>query len=485
MRTPFHSIRWHVQLWHGLILLVVVVAFCLATYRLAWNNLERRIDANLTGTERLLMGGLFSATVSSTVTELRSPDSSRPAQPLPPPLVAQRLREGTLILPDHVRQRFSGDEEGFAYHLFADRDGRVILRSPNAPADTTVGSAGGRDFVDDFLTVGSRREHVRSLGPDILVTVGVDITPELAEIHRFRLSIAAAGAGVWLLGLLGGWWIAGRAIKPIATISQTATRIAGGNLTERISTEGTENELDQLSRVLNDTFDRLHAAFERQRQFTADASHELRTPISILLSESHRILKRERSPEEYRHFVVTSREAAGRMRRLIDALLLLARQENAGVLSPSQAATCDLPQLVQASAAEWREPAAQRGLQLHLDLRPATCPGDPASLSILLNNLIGNAVQHHHGGGNVWVDTHADALHAFVTVRDDGPGIAVGDLPHIFDRFYRADKSRSAQSGHSGLGLAIVKTIADNHHARVAVQSLPGEGATFTLAVPR
>ena len=146
-------------------------------------------------------------------------------------------------------------------------------------------------------------------------------------MHRFAWSLGGSGFAIWVVCLLGGWWIAGNALKPIATISRTAAHIADGNLEERISTSGTDSELDQLGGVLNHTFDRLHKGIEQQKQFIADASHELRTPITILLSETQRILKsdRKRTSDEYVQVINICRDAAIRMRRLVEPLLVLAR----------------------------------------------------------------------------------------------------------------------------------------------------------------
>jgi heavy metal sensor kinase len=307
----------------------------------------------------------------------------------------------------------------------------------------------------------------------------------LEELRRFALSLAASGLGVWLLGLLGGWWLAGRAIKPIATISATATRIAEGNLEQRISTDGTESEFDQLSRVLNDTFDRLHSVLKQQKQFTADASHELRTPVTILLSETHRILKRERTPAEYQDVIRTCHAAAERMRRLVEGMLLLARQDNdaAGPRTPAEA--CDLAAIARSSLEQLRPLAAERGIEVHAALQPAECRGDASALSILVNNLVGNAIQHHGSPGNVWIECGSAEGGVFLEVRDDGPGIRAEDLPHIFERFYRADKARGAAAGHTGLGLAIVKRIAENHRGGVVARSEAGKGASFRVTLPR
>ena len=473
MTSPLHSLRWRLQLWHGLILLAAIGVVCVAVYRLAWNNEFRRIDKELVQKERALLFALSQSGAES------DPPAQSP-RPLSPDKILERLRAGGVILPKEIAAEFRGNEPGSAYFSFQDREGRVLLQSHNTPANLIFLPPPEQGFVEEIRTVDQRRESSRSSDQGICSIVGRDITPELDEMRRFAWSLSAAGFGVWLVGLLGGWWLAGRAIRPIETISRTASRIAEGNLQERIEGAGGASELDQLSSVLNRTFDRLHEAFERQRQFTADAAHELRTPITILTAETQRILKRERSADEYRAAFETCAQTVARMRRLVEDLLLLARQE-AGT-APREA--CDLAAIVRDAISHLIPLGAAKNIQLHSDLQPAECLGHAPALTTVANNLIANAIQHHPGGGHVHISTHRGNGRASFTIRDDGPGIAADDLPHIFERFYRADKVRTADVAlHTGLGLAMVKTIVEAHGGTIECVSTPENGATFTLTL--
>lgn len=471
MSSVFHSLRWRLQLWHGAILLVAVLAFCLTAYRLAWNSQLRHIDGSLFEAGRSLGRGLMHATRGPGETAETAPEQ-----------IAQLLRAGRIPLPAELAERFRGTEPGYSYFSLYDADGHQLLHSENFPAATRPVHA-GRALEETIRTVGTRREVVSGGPPKLATILGRDITPELESMRRFGWSLGALGLGVWALGLVGGWWLAGRAIKPIAAISGTASRIAGGNLSERIDTDGTDSELDQLGHVLNETFDRLHEVLEQQKQFTADASHELRTPVTILISETQRILKRDRTPEEYREAMQTCHDTAERMRRLIEALLLLSRQDAVGRGGPREA--CDLAPILREVVAQLAPLAERGGLRLETDLAPATCRANPAALAILASNLVGNAIQHHHAaGGVVTVACGATPGGVAFSVRDDGPGIAAEDQPHIFRRFYRADQARTGSSGHTGLGLAIAKAIADNHGGTISVQSQTGAGTCFTVALP-
>jgi heavy metal sensor kinase len=442
MKSPFHSIRWRVQAWHGLILLGAVIAFCFTAYRLAWNNQLQAIDHGLWVSEAKLGAALMRNIPPAPGAGAKEDDNP----PFSPAHLVERLRRGAGTL--------------------------VLLPMPAGP------------YADEWHTIGHRREVLRSSSPGLRSLVGRDISPELDAMHRFGWSLGASGLAVWLLGLLGGWWIAGRAIQPIAVISRTAAHIADGHLQERISTTGADSELDQLSRVLNHTFDRLQDGMEQQKQFIADASHELRTPVTVLLSETHRILKhdRERTPEEYREVIQTCRDSAHRMRQLIEPLLLLTRQETQGATAPRR--PCDFSGILRDTLEQLGPLAAEREIQLHADLQPAACLGDPAALAILATNLLANAIQHNRDGGSVFVRCERHGQSTTLTVRDDGPGIGPADLPHIFERFYRADKARASADGHAGLGLAIARTIVENHGGTITAQSTPGEGAVFTVTLP-
>ena len=474
MNSPLHSLRWRLQLWHSLILLATIGGVCVAVYRLAWNNELRRIDKELGQRERALVFALAQAAGGSG-TSAKSP------RPLSPEEILEHLSASGVTLPAETTAFFQGHEPGFAYFSFRDRADRILLQSPNAPADLALLRPPEQGLVEEIRSVDRRRESYRSSDQGLRGLIGRDITPEQDEMRRFAWSLAAAGGAVWALGLLGGWWLAGRAIRPIETISRTASRIAEGNLQERIENVGTASELDQLSGVLNRTFDRLRETFQRQRQFTADAAHELRTPITILTAETQRILKRDRSAEEYRDAFVTCAQTVARMRRLVEDLLLLARQE--ADTAPHE--PCDLAAILREAVEHLTTLATAKNIVIHTDLQPAECVAHPPGITTVANNLLANAIQHHPGGGHVHISTQRENGHATFTIRDDGPGIAAADLPHIFDRFYRADKARTADASlHTGLGLAIVKTILDAHAGIIECQSTFGEGATFVVHLP-
>ena len=480
MKKFFHSLRWRIQAWYAMLLFIAIAAFCLTAYQLAWNNQMRRIDSELEGPNaRRLLRSLFKP---------MHPRSSQGVFHPAHEIILQRLRSGNYQISEEVISYFQGNAPGYLYFAIIDwENDQVLLASENLPKDFSIPkiSTGKTSFRNSQKNV---REIIFSSPPPSTLgtVVGRDITPEKNDLYRYALSLTIAGAGLWLLGLLGGWWIAGRTIRPIRDIANTATRIAEGNLTERIKIDNSNSELAQLSMILNQTFGQLHAALERQRQFTADASHELRTPITILLSETQRALKRSRTAEEYREILQTCLDTAQRMRHLTEALILLARQESD---RDQNYQASDLSSILEHSIQTFSPMAKERSINLHIDLHPAPLKGDPAALSILAANILQNAIQHHRNEGerNIYITTGTSGKISFLKISDNGPGISENDLSHIFDRFYRSDKARRTTSTtpNSGLGLAIVKMIADNHHANIATKSIWGEGTSFTVNFPQ
>jgi len=284
------------------------------------------------------------------------------------------------------------------------------------------------------------------------------------------------------IGLLGGWLLSARAIRPIKTITSTAQNISASNLSRRISLIETENELGSLAAVLNAMFARLEAAFERQIRFTADASHELRTPLSIIYSHAELALARDRSAEEYRKSIETCFRASKRMKSLVDSLLVLARAD-AGKLEIRRE-ELDLSESAEDCLELVRPLAAEKKIQLKSELQSARICGDTFRLAQVITNLLTNAINYNREGGSVTIGVKADGGQAILTVSDTGVGIAQEDQKHLFERFYRVDKARSRELGGSGLGLAICRSIVEAHGGRISLASEPGKGTTITASLP-
>jgi heavy metal sensor kinase len=465
MRQKLRSFRWQILSWYSLLLLLVLVAFCSTAVFLDRQTTSRLIDQQLRSYALERIGQLRREA---------NPDRSGHLHPLhgsPPP--ADRRAP----LDDEIAARPWGSPP---YHIVWN-DGEVIAQSDHVPRELAE-LPPPRITVESFRT----REHHREFllpGPrGLRLLVGRDIRHELAHAHLRTLLLAGAGAAVLFAGIAGGWWIANRAIRPIVSIGTTAEKIAAGSLRERIDASHFATEFGPLARTLNHTFDRLQSTLLRQVQFTADASHELRTPVSVSLLASQSALSRERPAAEYREALDTCQRAAQRMRHLVEQLLLLARLDAHDEQPRFQ--SVELQTVVTATVDLLQPLAAKHGVTIETALTPQRTLGDAGQLAQVVTNLVSNAIHHSPSGATVRVGLAATAGAVALTVTDRGEGIAPTHLPHIFERFYRADPSRGRADGRMGLGLAISQAIVESHGGRIDVVSQLGEGSTFTVTLP-
>ena len=295
----FHSIRWRLQLWYGLLLLAVLSGFGITAYRLESARQNRRIDEELQRRLPVLVAG------------------QRPVRG------NRGLREFSLSPREAALFDDSAREGAFYYVVWLRHSDQPVTYSPTAPHDVPQPKVG----EPPARLRGDRREVFLFPGPGDCVLVGRSIAADLAEQQRLALWLTGVGAAVLVLGLAGGAWLVFRALRPIKDISSAAGKIATGDLTQRISTADSDSELGQLAGVLNSTFARLDAAFTQQARFTADAAHELRTPVTVMLTHAQNGLASECLNEEHREAFEATQRAAQRMRRLIESLLALARLE--------------------------------------------------------------------------------------------------------------------------------------------------------------
>ncbi len=309
------------------------------------------------------------------------------------------------------------------------------------------------------------------------ICVGCSIVPELKDLHSTALSLSVLGGIILFFGLAGGWWISSSAIKPVENISAAAVKISAGDLSQRINVAEAESELGQLAATLNATFARLEAAFGQQKQFASDAAHELRTPVTVILTQTQTALRREREAGEYKQTIEACHRAAERMKKLISALLELTRLD-AGQ-ERIKRLRFDFSQTVGDCVELIRPLAAEKHVSLHSEIAPVEIMGDPSRLAQVVTNLLTNAIQYNHEGGEVRVKLERQSNFAVLTVSDNGIGVPPEDISRIFDRFYRADKSRAG--ANAGLGLAISKAIIESHGGSIEVNSPESGGTVFTV----
>jgi heavy metal sensor kinase len=281
-----------------------------------------------------------------------------------------------------------------------------------------------------------------------------------------------------------GVWLGRRALAPVARITDDARAITESNLSARLAVPDSRDELQQLSETLNDMLGRIEQSFSRTRQFTADASHELRAPMTLIFTAAQYSLRRARSREELVDGMQKILCESQRTKALIDDLLLLARGD-AGKESVTLEMIDGGP-LLRDAAGQAAGMAAAKDISVSLHLVADMLPvrANEAQLRRLLLILIDNALKYTPPGGRVTIQGSADPTDVTISVADTGAGISSDDLPHVFERFWRADKVRSREAGGTGLGLTIAKQIADLHGAHLRVQSEVGRGSVFTLRLP-
>jgi heavy metal sensor kinase len=501
MRLP-RSIRWRLQLWYGLILVLVLGGFGFTAYQLERNRQFRRIDDELQRRVGILVSHLQPPRPHGPNDGGRSlgflpPD--RLPEDHPPEFQRDRPLPVFHLAPEDAHFFGTNDPNGFYFKISrpgADgekeiaqsdnyqggQDSAITVRGTDTnqqvnPPGTLPGKPSNPALPMNF---GDNRITEERLPSGESIEVGCSIAPELRELHRAALTLTAVGGLVLLIGLAGGWWIASRAIRPIADIGATAVKISAGDLSQRINVDETESELGKLAAVLNSTFARLETAFAQQKQFAADAAHELRTPVSVMLTQAQTALARERNAADYRETLEACQRAAQRMRRLIGSLLELARFDAGQEVL--RRARFDLSR-VAAEGVELVKPLAdERRIKIIADLPPLEITGDAERVSQVIANLLVNAIQYNRDGGEVRVSARRESGLAILSVADTGQGIAPEDLARVFDRFYRADKSRAG--GGAGLGLSICKAIAEAHGGAIEAASQPGGGSTFTVRLP-
>jgi len=304
-------------------------------------------------------------------------------------------------------------------------------------------------------------------------------------LERFRLILLLATPLLLILASAGGYWLSTRALSPVDDISQAAQRISIENLEDRLNVSKTGDQLQRLSETLNAMLARLGSSVRRMKQFTADASHELRAPVSLIRTSAEvAVQKRDRPAGEYLQALDEILEEAERTSQVVDSLMLLARADSGKEVS--EASVADICGIIRGAADQGEKLARNHNLNFLAQIPegPIWIQADTDALRRVLLILIDNAAKYTPSGGSVGVRFEARDGFAIASVSDTGIGIAKEDVAHIFDRFWRADKARSREQGGAGLGLSIAKWIVEMHRGSIDVESEPGKGSTFHVRVP-
>jgi heavy metal sensor kinase len=393
------------------------------------------------------------------------------------------------VADDLDRKARSHSQRGWYARVFS-ADGAVLVASTSTP-DVELPAL--RPVPKQPFTVANYRLIQRTVllpGPDrteLVVRVGSSLGEIDEDVLRLTEMILVAAAVIVVVAPLSGYWLAGRATRPLGTILRTTARLRPDRLIERLPLRGSGDELDRLSATINGLLDRLADHLARQRDFVANAAHELRSPLAAMRTSLEVALEHDRSPEEYRELLADVVEECAGLGKLVNQLLLLA-EGDAGLLRAG-GGSARLDRVAARSVEMFQGIAEQRGVELHADaLAPAAVQGNEAHLRQVVHNLIDNALKFTPPGGRVLVAVtpRPAAGQAVLRVSDTGTGIAPEDLPHVFERFYRADKARSREQpgGGTGLGLSICHAVVTAYGGQLAVESRPGRGTAVTAVLP-
>jgi two-component system OmpR family sensor kinase len=381
-------------------------------------------------------------------------------------------------------------------------DGDVLHLSPEARAlpygslSLLLGRAFARDTASGFGTldlggsIGQIRYYVRPItdaGSRIAgvlsgaPTAGVVLGPQ-----RLLTAMLIISPLILLASVFIGYLLAGRTLKPVDRIVDEVTAISDGrSLHRRLAAPGTGDELARLSSTLNEMLARLERSFHTLRRFTADASHELKTPLTVLRSGIERTITHPKLPPDAMEVLDETLAEVNRMAEIVDSLLMLARADEGR--APLHLEPLDLGEVLGEIAETGGILGEQAGVNVRVTVpAPIRLDADRARIRQLLMNLLTNAIKYTAAGGDVEIDSTVTGNEVAISVRDTGIGIAPGDLPHIFDRFWRADpaRSRTGERSGAGLGLAISKWIAEAHGGTIVAQSRPGRGTTMIVTLP-
>lgn len=456
------GIRWQLTLWYSLALSVVLLAFSGALFVTIRTHLLARIDAELTEESNEVAEEL----------ELASTESE-------------------------FRRRFQhhyADDALFGFQV-ARMDGKILFGS-RGPSGVDLPHPASNDDTEFRIFQNielSRLDRRRMLGRVVQLPDGPLMTYVFAPMEETESQLKSLLTMLFLNGLLAilaavivGYFMARRVMAPIHEMTKIAERISSQNLSERIAMGNSGDELGRLSTTLNRTFDRLQRAINEMRRFTADAAHELRTPLAIIRTEVEVALREceltgQRISEPLQRATDSVHAETLRLSILVDQLLTLSRQETG--LQGGDFHRVSLKDVLIDVVESLRILAEEKGIRLILDDHDEqTVLGDELALNQLFFNLIENAVKYTPADGVVRISSQREGSSVRVTVEDTGIGVESKHHEHLFERFYRVDAARSTAG--TGLGLAICRSIVEAHHGTIEVESEPGRGTKFTVLLP-
>jgi two-component system OmpR family sensor kinase len=472
------SIRTRLSAWYAGAFALLLSIFALGAYAFLEHTTQERIDEYLAETVGAVAGAMEYERVSG-----------RPFDEIIDDVLEEfRLRDIAVIVYDREHQRMSMLDLATRRRATSPRthaaqqlpDLRTILSTTRAGDQTTFATASGDGETVRVVALPYR------LGPhDIVIGAARSLEAQEATLREARYALGIGIPFMLVVATAGGSLLARKSLDPVSALADQAARIGASSLHERVAVPNPRDELGRLAVVLNDLLERLDRSFEEQRRFTADASHELRTPVAIISGEAELALSREeRTPAELRDALTRVRAESDRLKHIVDDLFLLARAEAGDPIMVLR--DVYLGEVAADSVRTLRSLAERKAVRLSFaGSEDLPFQGDEALLRRLFVNLLDNAIKYTPSGGDVTLSAERQNGNYLVTVADTGPGIPVDAQPHIFDRFYRSDRDRRASAtGGAGLGLAIASWVAQTHGGTVSLEQSDSSGSRFVVTLP-
>jgi heavy metal sensor kinase len=451
------KIRWKLALWYGAVLACVLTVFGATVFVIMRHHLLERIDQGL------------NEELSDVLSEIRRAGS------------AASLKEW-------LDRRFAA-HAGFDFQITQSTGERFFYNPRLAdsawplPADSTQDPS--------FQTIPIRQKgywrivNIRAEGPNgpLTVQVGRSLAAFAHESNELLMTFLLAVPLASVVAAVGSLFLAGRVLRPIQFITQTAKAISAEKLNQRIPVGNSHDELAELAQTMNEMIERLGQSFTEMQRFTADAAHELRTPLAILRNEAEVALRQPRSTAEYCNVLENLLEETNRLSSTADQLLFLSRHDTDTVENQREHVALDA--LLHEICSNMQVVAQEKRISLELVENPVcTLITDGRLLRRVFINLLDNAIKYTKAGGRIQVVSRLSPGTVSVQIADTGIGIPAKDLPHVFDRFYRVDTSRSEEGTGAGLGLSICKAIIRRLDGMIAIKSEPGSGTVVAVKLP-
>ena len=504
------SLRFRLVFWYSAIVTLTLLAFGIAAYLTVSKDLYQNLDASL---ERVAtsLDYIIRKKQKETMQPLRPANQrrkkARRSQSEPADSFAFFRDSSPLI--DTIRMSRADTSEidedpvwsaVYEHILFnpknyyiqiADLKGQIVWRSENLDTNTLplldvtrlISGLSSIMTITSFKSESQNLRLYRGKTSKAFITVGYSLEDIDSTLYELFNALLIGFPMVLLISTLGGFILARVSLKPIDDLATSAREITASNLSNRLPEPKTNDEVARLTYTLNEMIARLEGSFNQIKQFTAVVSHELRTPLAILTGELEVALRSDKSPEEYQTLLISALEEVGRLSKVVRTLLDLSRAETGQVSIDHQ--TVNLSIMLDDLSEDAMILAEERSISVGSMIEPnIVIDGDSVRLHQALLNIVDNAIKYTPEGGDILMRLVKEGDRAILRVSDTGVGIAPEHLPHIFDRFYRADQARSQDIQGNGLGLSIVKWIVEAHEGTIRAESTQDKGTMITIVLP-